>query len=274
MSELFDAVDALVASASPLPPPGERKRLRAAHGLTLDQVAGALKVRRATVSGWESGKTEPRPPEREAYARLLRQLAELYPVPAETVAPVQDTVVPEPFTGPAAPAPREALSVEQRPVATGSAPDAAATTTAAEQPAAPRHRPGPSGRHHQAVVDVASPGHEEGGGEVHRRPGRRRPALRERPARGRRRRGRAGVRVLRRRPGPGRARQVRSRPGRLDAARRRSSGAPKLSGPGKDADPLIVLTAAALERYGLPVPSPRRSASPGGSRRATRSSSS
>ncbi|MZE56748.1 transcriptional regulator, partial [Streptomyces sp. SID5770] len=30
-------------------------------------------------------------------------------------------------------------------------------------------------------------------------------------------------------------------------------GAPKLSGPGKDADPLLVLTEAALERYGLPV---------------------
>jgi hypothetical protein len=30
MSELFDAVDALVASRSPLPPPTERKRLRSA----------------------------------------------------------------------------------------------------------------------------------------------------------------------------------------------------------------------------------------------------
>lgn len=45
MSELFDAVDALVASRSPLPPAGERKRLRQAHGLTLDEVAAALKVR-------------------------------------------------------------------------------------------------------------------------------------------------------------------------------------------------------------------------------------
>jgi hypothetical protein len=30
-------------------------------------------------------------------------------------------------------------------------------------------------------------------------------------------------------------------------------GQPKLSGPGKDAAPLLVLTEAALERYGLPV---------------------
>ncbi|MFE7620561.1 helix-turn-helix domain-containing protein, partial [Streptomyces sp. NPDC057496] len=53
MSELFDAVDALLASRATLPPPTERKRLRAAHGLTIDEVATALKVRRATVSGWE-----------------------------------------------------------------------------------------------------------------------------------------------------------------------------------------------------------------------------
>lgn len=90
MSELFDAVDALVASRSPLPPAEERKRLRVAHGLTLDQVATALKVRRATVSGWESMKrpTEPRGPEREAYARMLNQLAELYPAPAQPSVPV------------------------------------------------------------------------------------------------------------------------------------------------------------------------------------------
>ncbi len=89
VSELFDAVDALVASRSPLPSAEERKRLRVAHGLTLDEVAAALKVRRATVSGWESAKkpTEPRGPEREAYARLLKQLAELYPRPEEQAAP-------------------------------------------------------------------------------------------------------------------------------------------------------------------------------------------
>ena len=52
MSELFDAVDALVASRSPLPPPAERRRLRQAHALTLDEVAVALDVRRATVGAW------------------------------------------------------------------------------------------------------------------------------------------------------------------------------------------------------------------------------
>lgn len=112
MSELFDAVDAvdavdaLVVSRSPLPLAEERKRLRVAYGLTLDEVAAALKVRRATVSGWESAKkpTEPRGPEREACARLLEQLAELCPMREERAAPV-----PAAFTG--APAPVEAESL-------------------------------------------------------------------------------------------------------------------------------------------------------------------
>ncbi|MGW2956338.1 helix-turn-helix transcriptional regulator, partial [Streptomyces eurythermus] len=120
MSELFDAVDALVASRAKLPPPAERKRLRAAHGLTIEEVAAALKVRRATVSGWEAGKTEPRPPERDAYARLLDKLAELYPADA-IAAPVQDAAVPATFT--AAPAPAEA-----RTLSTGQAPEAADMT--------------------------------------------------------------------------------------------------------------------------------------------------
>uniref|UniRef100_UPI002FDBAA41 helix-turn-helix transcriptional regulator n=1 Tax=Streptomyces sp. IBSBF 3136 TaxID=2903524 RepID=UPI002FDBAA41 len=90
MSELFDAVDALVASRSPLPPPAERRRLRQAHALTLDEVATALGVRRATIGDWETGKTEPRPPQRDAYARLLKQLTQLYPAES-TGAPQEDT---------------------------------------------------------------------------------------------------------------------------------------------------------------------------------------
>ncbi|MEU6777436.1 helix-turn-helix transcriptional regulator [Streptomyces sp. NPDC046759] len=91
MAELFDAVDTLVASRSSLPPPAERRRLRHAHALTLDEVAAALDVRRATVGDWESGKTEPRPPQREAYAHLLKQLAELYPAPKSTGTPQEAT---------------------------------------------------------------------------------------------------------------------------------------------------------------------------------------
>ncbi|MEG8277291.1 telomere-associated protein Tap [Streptomyces sp. AHA2] len=243
MSELFDAVDALVASRSPLPPAPERKRLRQAHGLTLDQVAAALKVRRATVSGWESVKkpTEPRGPEREAYARLLNQLAELYPpqpAPPGTVASPQPappgTVASAP-SAPAAPAadsapvaPATASSASGAPAAaapagrTGrtakrtSGPDTRKTPAAATSPVTdPRFANGPL-----AVVDVDSDGHVLAyctGGLVLDVPARTVPAL---------------VAWT------------------LEEA---GLGQPRLVGAGKDGDPLLVLTEAALERYGLPV---------------------
>ncbi|WP_371103439.1 helix-turn-helix domain-containing protein, partial [Streptomyces sp. PU_AKi4] len=137
MSELFDRVDALLASRAPLPPPEERRRLRKAHGLTIDEIATALQVRRATVSGWEAGKTEPRPPERDAYARLLDGLSELYPAPADASAQDEDTATPE-TTTPAAPVP------EARPLSTGREPEAvtmAGTTTRSRPAAAPHTGP-------------------------------------------------------------------------------------------------------------------------------------
>ncbi|WP_328733506.1 telomere-associated protein Tap [Streptomyces bobili] len=242
MSELFDAVDALVASRSVLPPPAERKRLRQAHGLTLDEVAAALDVRRATVSGWEAGKTEPRPPEREAYARLLGKLAELYPADPNATAPVEDTAVPETFASAPAPAP------QAQPVLTDAAPEAETMTTSVPPTAASRparttrttssasHRPvarkaapaatpasesdprfenGPL-----AVVDVDTDGQALAyctGGLVLDVPAKTLPALVE------------------------------------WTLHEVKLGAPKLSGPGKDADPLIVLTQSALDRYGLPA---------------------
>jgi DNA-binding transcriptional regulator YiaG len=224
MSELFEAVDALIASASPLPAPPERKRLRLAHGLTLDQVAGALNVRRATVSGWEAGRTEPRPPEREAYARLLNKLAELYPAPAPAPTPE-----PEPAPVPA-PAPVVAPPVEEPGAAAASAPSAKAapprrptpkkapakprTRAAADAGADPRFENGPL-----AVVDVAD-GEVVAycvGGLVLDVPARTLPSL---------------VAWT------------------LSEAK---LGAPRLNFHGKDADPLVVLTEAACERYGLPA---------------------
>ncbi|QNT90433.1 helix-turn-helix domain-containing protein [Streptomyces griseofuscus] len=56
MSELFDA---LVASRSPLPPAQECERLRVAHGLTPDEAAAALKVRRAPVPGGRRSRRRP-----------------------------------------------------------------------------------------------------------------------------------------------------------------------------------------------------------------------
>ncbi|MGX1115131.1 hypothetical protein RKD37_000494 [Streptomyces ambofaciens] len=230
MSELFDAVDALVASRSPLPSAEERKRLRVAHGLTLEEVAAALKVRRATVSGWESSKkpTEPRGPEREAYARLLDKLAELYPAPPEGSVP-DPAEGPVPSMGPVSGS-AVVTAVEQAPAPAppratpASAPSStvrhagtrqAAPSGAAEDDRGPRFENGPL-----AVVDVDADGQVLAyctGGLVLDVPAKSVPALVD---------------------------------WTLLEAR---LGQPKLSGPGKDADPLLVLTEAALKRYGLPV---------------------
>ncbi|MFF2228817.1 telomere-associated protein Tap [Streptomyces globisporus] len=249
MSELFDAVDALVASRAKLPPPAERKRLRSAHGLTIDEVAGALKVRRATVSGWESGKTEPRPPERDAYARLLDRLAELYPAPpgmdtaAETV-PTQDAPVPATFT--AAPAPAEPLSTEQPSGATG--------VSAPVKPQVPA----------EALADApAAPGSTTGS-SASRRPGARKASAAGTPAGGADPRFENGpLAVVDAVDGEVVAYCVgglvldvpaKSLPSLVEWTLKESKlGQPKLSGPGRPADPLLVLTPAALERYGLPT---------------------
>ncbi|OKI42930.1 transcriptional regulator [Streptomyces sp. CB03578] len=92
---LFAAVDALLEEAAaqdPLPHPDERKRLREAAGLSQDQIAKALSVRRETVTSWETGRTAPRPPKRAAYARLLEGLATLHPVNAVNTPPPTPTV--------------------------------------------------------------------------------------------------------------------------------------------------------------------------------------
>ncbi|GHE24204.1 telomere-associated protein Tap [Streptomyces hydrogenans] len=247
MSELFDAVDALLASRAVLPPPAERKRLRAAHGLTIDEVATALKVRRATVSGWESGKTEPRPPERDAYARLLDKLAELYPaVPADTATPDPDpdpapAVVPAPF---AAPAPAEAPTLS-----TGPAPETpqAPAPVAAAPAAAPR------------------PARTTRPSSTSRRPGAKKAAPAGTPAPGGDPRFENGPLAV---VDAGEDGQVvayctgglvldvpaKSLPSLVDWTLKEARlGQSKLSGPGRSADPLLVLTEAACERYGLPV---------------------
>ncbi|MGW4596992.1 telomere-associated protein Tap [Streptomyces sp. NPDC004457] len=247
MSELFDAVDALVASRAPLPPAEERKRLRQAHGLTLDEVAAALKVRRATVSGWESLKkpTEPRGPEREAYARLLNQLAELYPAPAAAPDPVPST-----FTGQPAP-------TKPRTPSTGPASEAAAMTATENTQA-----PAPVAA---APAAATRPARTTRTSSTSRRPGAKKAAPAGTPA------GSADPRFEN---GPLAVVDVdtvgqvlayctgglvldvpaKSLPSLVDWTLKEAKlGQPKLAGPGKDADPLLVLTEAALERYGLPV---------------------
>ncbi|MFF9410796.1 telomere-associated protein Tap [Streptomyces anandii] len=251
MSELFDAVDALVASRSPLPPPTERRRLRQAHALTLDEVAAALGVRRATVGDWESGKTEPRPPQREAYARLLEQLAQLYPATEGTGAPQERTgATPQTTPGTAPKAPPAPAG----PVPEASAPATSDSTTPAvpdtAPPAAAPSRPSPAAR--PATTS--------------RRPGAKKAAAANTPAT----------------PAPGGAyahgpllvldadadRNVtgygvgglildvpaKSLPALVEWTLTEAQlGAERLHGSGKDADPLLVLTEAACERYGLPA---------------------
>ncbi|GAA5015225.1 telomere-associated protein Tap [Streptomyces hyderabadensis] len=243
MFELFDAVDALIASRSPLPPPAERKRLRQAHGLTLDEVAAALQVRRATVSGWEAGKTEPRPPERDAYARMLKQLAQLYPANAPVLP--EDTAIPEAPAVAAAPAPSAVEPARARTAPTGPAAEPANT---ALRPAAPAAVPRPA---------------------VATRPTSRRPAAKKAapaatPAGGAETRFENGpLAVVDVADGQVLAYCVgglvldvpaKSLPALVEWTLREGRlGQPKLSGSGKDADPLIVLTEAACEHYGLPV---------------------
>lgn len=256
MSELFDAVDALLASRATLPPPTERKRLRAAHGLTIDEVATALKVRRATVSGWESGKTEPRPPERDAYARLLDKLAELYPTPTYVDAPVQDAAVPtEPATCTGTPAPAPGA----RTLSTGPAPEGAATTASENTQTSPALSPVVA-----APVAAPRPARTARPSSTSRRPGARKVAPTATQAGGIDPRFENGpLAVVDVEDGNVLAYCVgglvldvpaKSLPALVDWTLKEAKlGAPKLSGPGKPADPLLVLTEAALERYGLPV---------------------
>ncbi|MEU0274212.1 helix-turn-helix transcriptional regulator [Streptomyces sp. NPDC006307] len=108
--QLFAAVDALLEQVAALPAPAERRRLREAAGLSRDQIAQALSVRRETITSWETGRSDPRPPKRAAYARLLSGLAERHPGAAEepteaSVAAPAEAVAPAP-----APAPAEAVA--------------------------------------------------------------------------------------------------------------------------------------------------------------------
>ncbi|WP_309485343.1 telomere-associated protein Tap [Streptomyces sp. WELS2] len=227
-NELFSAVDALLEQVpeDDLPPPAERRRLREASGLSQAQIATALKTRRETVANWEAGRTEPRPPQRAAYARLLERLAERFPAPDHTPAPGP---APEAFTGPApvpAPAPEApaALVPAERTAPSGTKPSApsrrpgtkkAAATQAAPAAADPRFENGPL-----AVVDVDDDGQVVAycvGGLVLDVPARTLPALVD---------------------------------WTLEEAR---LGQARLHRYGKDADPVLVLTPAALERYGLPA---------------------
>ncbi|MFI0898337.1 telomere-associated protein Tap [Streptomyces sp. NPDC020983] len=244
-NELFSAVDALLEQvpSDDLPPPAERRRLREAAGLSQAQVAAALGTRREAVGNWEGGKTEPRAPQRAAYARLLEGLAARFPAPEpaapEPAAPaapaapeVAPSAVPEPSASPAAAGPRLGSSAV---VPKPAAPAAPARASSAAAPpgsrapgargAAPRRAAAPAP---PAVADARFAhgplGVLDGEGQLYCAGG----LVLECPA--------ASVPEL--------VEWTLAEAG---------LGAPRLHHSGKDSDPLVVLTAAAAERLGLPA---------------------
>ncbi|MFD8255181.1 telomere-associated protein Tap [Streptomyces werraensis] len=227
--ELFANVDALLEEEPQLPPPAERARLREAAGITQARLAAALKTTTQSVKNWENGRSEPRPPRLEAYQRLLKGWAAKYPAhgtPAAPVSPMAPAAAPQPvtpetFTGPAAP---EATAAP--PVQTPAAP------AAPQRPARPAGRPATSRR--PAAKKATKPTVD--------------PRFPHGP-----------LAVL---DGDGSAYGVdgivldcpaTTIPELVEWTLRESGlGAPKLNRYGKDSDPLIVLTAAAAVKFGLP----------------------
>ncbi|MFE5613594.1 telomere-associated protein Tap [Streptomyces sp. NPDC056524] len=252
--ELFAAVDALLAGEPELPGPAERARLREAAGITQARLAQVLQTTAQTVKNWEAGRAEPRPPRRQAYQRLLDGWSAQFPLDNNSTPPEPDTAEPEgakpdaalttgPATSaqgalepagqvPAAPAtaaapatvpapaeqtvPRPARTARSTSTSRRRSGDRRATQVAAAVPGTdPRFTHGPL-----AVVDV-----DESGQVLAYCPG---GLVLDVPA--------------------------KSLSSLMDWTLAEAKlGQPKLSGPGKPADPLLVLTAAALERYGLPA---------------------
>ncbi|MFF3717942.1 telomere-associated protein Tap [Streptomyces prasinus] len=257
--ELFASVDALLEEEPQLPSPAERARLREAAGITQARLAAALKTSTQSVKNWENGRSEPKPPRLEAYQRLLKGWAAKYPasgvpgtagapgtagvpgtadvpgtagapgaapVPAGAPQPVEAAAVDGPVAhGPATVAPVEApaaLTAPARPVARPVARPAAASrgpASASRGPAATRTaKPADDPRFPNGPLAVL-----DGDGSAYGVDG----IVLDCPA--------ATVPEL------------------VEWALRESGlGAPRLNRHGKDSDPLIVLTASAAVRLGLP----------------------
>ncbi|MFG2282487.1 telomere-associated protein Tap [Streptomyces asoensis] len=219
--ELFASVDALLNEEPHLPPPAERARLREAAGITQARLATALKTTTQSVKNWENGRSEPKSPRLDAYQRLLKGWAAKYPAPGAAPA------VPAAATASAASAEPAASGVE-----TASAPQAAAVPgSAPARPATPR----PAAASRQPAAKKAA-----------------QPAADPRFPHG-------PLAVL---DGDGSAYGVDGIVLDCPAAtvvelvewtlRESGLGAPRLHRNGKDSDPLIVLTAAAAVKLGLP----------------------
>ncbi|MEU3556091.1 telomere-associated protein Tap [Streptomyces fragilis] len=278
--ELFAAVDSLLAAVDDgrlLPAPAERRRLREAAGLSEAAVAQALGARVASLQAWEAGRSEPKGERLEGYRRLLDGLAARHPAPGSPATPAPGST-PPPASGAVMP-PAPGTGAPSAP-GTGAPPNPGAAEAPAPSdsptpvaPAAPPATPRPSTRPAQPTAP--------------RRPAARKPATAgaTRPAPAGRTPAAAGTRKAT--PAlPAAADDPRFVNGPLAVVdadpngtvlayctgglvldvpattlpalvewtlNEAGLGQPRLSGPGKDADPLLVLTGTALERYGLPT---------------------
>ncbi|WP_018569519.1 telomere-associated protein Tap [Streptomyces sp. PsTaAH-124] len=240
--ELFANIDALLEEEPQLPPPAERARLREAAGITQARLAQALKSTVQTIKNYENGRSEPKSPRLEAYQRLLKGWAEKYPRP--DVFPLGQWATDhkraaQTEAGPRRLAPDHTAALDAaeptvRPVA-ASGPE---TTTPAPAPAAPERPARRAGRaatsRRPAATKAAAPAVDprfphgplavlDGDGSAYAVGG----AVLDCPA--------------------------TTIPELVEWTLRESGlGAPKLNRYGKDSDPLIVLTAAAAVKLGLP----------------------
>ncbi|WP_331717782.1 helix-turn-helix domain-containing protein (plasmid) [Streptomyces zaomyceticus] len=222
--ELFASVDALLKEEPQLPPPAERARLREAAGITQARLAVALKTSTQSIKNWENGRSEPKEPRLTAYQRLLNGWAAKHPKHPTPEAPAAAPQrMPERSTGSAAP---DVIEPEAEPTEPVQAPDTPAPERPADRPATPSRRPAAK----KAVPATLDPRFPHG-----------------------------PLAVL---DGDGSAYAVNGIVLDCPATtivelvewtlRESGLGAPKLHRYGKDSDPLIVLTAAAAVKLGLP----------------------
>ncbi|MFD5234839.1 telomere-associated protein Tap [Streptomyces qaidamensis] len=220
--ELFASVDALLNEEPHLPPPAERARLREAAGITQARLATALKTTTQSVKNWENGRSEPKSPRLDAYQRLLKGWAAKYPAPG---------AAPAAATAPAPSASGAAAGPAASAVETADAPQAPAVPAAGParppaRPAAASRRPAPK-KEAQPAADPRFPHGPlavlDGDGSAY---------------------GVGGI-VLDC-PATSVVELVEWTLGESGL------GAPRLHRNGKDSDPLIVITAAAAVKLGLP----------------------
>ncbi|WP_331751646.1 helix-turn-helix domain-containing protein (plasmid) [Streptomyces sp. NBC_00723] len=227
--ELFASVDALLEEEPQLPPPAERARLREAAGITQARLAAAMKTSTQSIKNWENGRSDPKEPRLSAYRRLLDGWAGKHPAPGAASIPA-----PAPAAeSPSATVPRASTG------RTAPVDPAREITEAVEVPAVSVAPESPAGR---PATSSRRPTPKKTAG----------PALDPRFPHG-------PLAVL---DGDGSAYGVdgivldcpaRTIPELVEWTLKESGlGAPKLHRNGKDSDPLIVLTAAAAVKLGLP----------------------